>query len=306
MRTLHLSERKVLTLLEQNCRMPASQIAKSAHLSPEGVLRIIKRMEENGVITHYSTKIDYHRMNHRIYTAHIKLVNRNMQTIAHVKRILAKHAECVRVCFSEGEYDLLLSIKLAEASTTMQELMNQLAEFIAEKDISVVTSAFEIAKSFLEHQQMNPTFSVFGDEEPQTLGIDELQLIETMKAHADIGVLKLAAKLHVTPKTLIARMRQMQQRRIITGFKSKINMAALGYQPCTALVVTGEIRPDEYRRLVSYCQHSAHIHYFIRQIGRYDVELTFDVKDVNEFYCCIDDIRNRFPFIKKLSTLIAR
>ena len=49
MRKLSKAERFVLTKVEENCRQPASRIAKQGRLSPEGVIKIIKRLEQNNL-----------------------------------------------------------------------------------------------------------------------------------------------------------------------------------------------------------------------------------------------------------------
>ncbi len=83
-------------------------------------------------------------------------------------------------------------------------------------------------------------------------------------------------------------------------------MAALGYQPCSAMIILDKCTTKEYNNFVIYCQYTQEITYYIRQMGKYDVELTFNVKDTNDFYHLIENIRNKFPFIKKISTLIMK
>jgi hypothetical protein len=57
---------------------------------------------------------------------------------------------------------------------------------------------------------------------------------------------------------------------------------------------------------MAYCQQKKGISYLVRQIGKYDIELTIDACDVNAFYSLMADIREQFPFIKKITTLIAK
>ena len=83
-------------------------------------------------------------------------------------------------------------------------------------------------------------------------------------------------------------------------------MANLGYQPCIALITLGKCDEKEHKRFFTYCQYTKGIHYYLRQIGKYEVEITFDVKNTSEFYNLIDDMREKFSFIKKITTLIAK
>ena len=57
---------------------------------------------------------------------------------------------------------------------------------------------------------------------------------------------------------------------------------------------------------MTYCQQKRGINYLVRQIGKYDIELTIDVHNVNDFYKLMNDIREQFSFIKKITTLISK
>ena len=57
---------------------------------------------------------------------------------------------------------------------------------------------------------------------------------------------------------------------------------------------------------MTYSQNKKGISYFVHQIGKYDVELTIDVRDVNDFYALMNDIREQFSFIRKITTLISK
>ena len=85
---LSLTERKVLTLLEKDGRMPASKIAKKTRLSAEGVIKIIKRLQDRNIITKFNTKINYSRLGYRLYPIQIKLTERNKETIKKITNII--------------------------------------------------------------------------------------------------------------------------------------------------------------------------------------------------------------------------
>jgi len=80
----------------------------------------------------------------------------------------------------------------------------------------------------------------------------------------------------------------------------------LNFQPCIALIGLGKCNDQGLRKFTTYCQQKRGINYLVRQIGKYDIELTIDVNTVNDFYRLIDDIREQFPFIKKITTLISK
>ncbi len=309
MRTLNQSERKVLTLLEEDCRLPANQIAKKTRLSPEGVLKIIKRLEEAGVITRFNTKINYSRVGYKIYPVHIKLLKLNHKIMDEIKEMVSKHKTCAWYTFCEGEYDLLLSFKILSEKDKldMDQLLLEISDNVLEKEVSIVLRAFEIGKSFLDKEYHAKLFATFNHEfEKAELSDDEMKILNILKRNSRETVLNLSKKVNLSARVISSKIKKLEKLEVISGFKTKINTAALNYQPCIALINLGRYSEQELRKFITYCQQKAGINYLVRQIGKYDIELTIDVHDVNDFYRLMDDIREQFSFIKKITTLISK
>jgi Lrp/AsnC family transcriptional regulator, leucine-responsive regulatory protein len=308
MEKLNKSECKVLTILEKDCRRPANQIAKELKLSTEGVIKLIKRLKEKNIISKFKTKINYSKMDYCIYPLHIKLLKLNDSVIKKIKERIKEHKSCAWYNFCEGEYDLLLSFKIYDniEKEDMDLLISEIAEFISEKETSIVLNAFEISKSFIPNPRKNFFTTYDYKTKSEKLSDDELKLIDLLRLNSRETILNIADKMKTTPRIAMSRLKGLKEKKVITGFKTKLNMASLGYQPCIALIATGKNKPEDYERFFDYCRSTEGIHYLVRQIGKYELELTFDVEGINQFYTLIDDIRSRFPFIKKISTLIPK
>ena len=306
---LSLPERKVLTLLEEDGRLPAKQIAKKVRLSPEGVIRMMERLRERGVIVRYSTKVDYARMGYVMYPVHIKLLRRNEQVIRAIRKTIPRHHTCAWYTFAEGEYDLLLSFKIASESDTcdMAGLLDELSDHIQEKDVSIVLHAFEIGKSFVDTGHPQKLFATFSHElEAARLSDEEVRLINCMRSDSRRTMLDLSREVGMSARAVSSRVKRLKEGRVISGFKTKVNMARLGYQPCIAFLKLGRHGKKEMNTFMTYCRYRKGINYLVQQIGMYDIGLTIDVADINDFYVLMDEMRDRFPFIIKITTMIAK
>jgi len=127
-----------------------------------------------------------------------------------------------------------------------------------------------------------------------------------MRSNARSTILQLAKELNSTVKTIKARLKKLEKNQIITGYKTRLNITNLGLQPYIAFISLGKHKKADLRKFFTYCQMIPEVQYVIREIGKYDMELTFNVKDVNHFYNLIDKIRTEFPFIRKITSLIPR
>ena len=303
-----LSEQKVLTLLEQDARMPATMIAKQTKLSTEGVIKIINRLEESKIIQKFNTKINYSKMGYSLYPVHIKLIKMNPEIISKIKSSIIKYPSCTWYKFCEGEYDLLLSFKVKDLNgkKEMYSFLNEISDNILEKEISIVLFAFEVGKSFTE-KKANKIFYTFDYKlDKVILKKEEEELINQLKRNSRESILSLSKKLDLSPQIVSKKIKYLQKESIISGFKTSINTSKLNYQPCFALMTFSVYKEEEIKSLISYCQHTLGINYLVRQIGKYDLELTIDAQNINDFYEIIDSLRKKFPIISKISTLITK
>jgi Lrp/AsnC family transcriptional regulator, leucine-responsive regulatory protein len=307
MKKLNQSEKKVLTILEQNARMPASKIAKETRLSSEGVIKIINRLQERKIIYKFNTKINYSLMGQEIYPVHIKLNQINSEIIKKIKKIIQKHNSCAWHSFVEGEYDLMLSfkVKTKKDKEDMTKLLQELRDYILDKEVSLIIDSFEISKSFVKKQ--GKVFLTTNNLVEQIkLDSEELNLLNLLRKNSRQTVLELAKKLNSTARIVAGKIKKLEKSEIISGFKIKVNTALLGYQPCTALISLSSYTNEDLRKFITYCKYKEGIHYLIHQMGKYDINLTIDAININEFYQIVSEIRDEFPFIKKITTLISK
>jgi DNA-binding Lrp family transcriptional regulator len=299
-------ERKVLTLLEEDCRMPSSKIAKTLRLSPLGVIKIIERMKKEGIITKFNSKVNYSKVGYEVYPVHIKLKRMDDEIINKIKQKLSTQFTWHSFC--EGEYDLMLSFKVLTKKDkyAMDKILNELSPYIAEKEICIVLEAFEIGKTF-DIDKKSKMFTTFSENADRIeLEAEEMQMIELIKSNSRKNIVELAKELNTTARVAGLRLRSLERKEVISGYKTKINTSLLGHQPCIALISLDKYDEKEMKKLLTYCQMKDGINYVVREIGKYDLELNIHAKTLAHFYEIIDDIRQTFAFVKKITTLIIK
>jgi Lrp/AsnC family transcriptional regulator, leucine-responsive regulatory protein len=306
---LTLTEKKVLSLLEQDCRMPAKQIAKKTGLSTEGVIKILHRVEKQDVILKYNTKLNYSRLGYSLFPVHLKLRKLNKAVMQDINRILSKYKIYIWHTFCEGEYDLLLSFKIRSKSdwNNMTQLLHEISKYVLEKEFSHAFYSFEVQTDFtgklktrkiFETLEINsPVFDI-SDEEEKILGL--------LRKNSRMSVLDISRATGISARVVALRIRKLLQNKVISGFKTKLNMTRIGFQHCVAFVDFGDASEEEQKRFISYCKCTEGIYYLVRSIGKYDFELTIDAENTTNFYAIVADIREVFPGIKKITTLISR
>jgi DNA-binding Lrp family transcriptional regulator len=138
------------------------------------------------------------------------------------------------------------------------------------------------------------------------LSNDEIKILDIIKANSRKTVLDISKEIKLTPRVVSSKIKKLERIGIISGFKTKINMAELGFQPCIALINFNKYTELELKKFINHCKQRDGINHLVKQIGKYDIKLTIDAQDVINFYNIVDELREEFHFIKKITTLISK
>ncbi|GAB2809653.1 Lrp/AsnC family transcriptional regulator [Ferruginibacter profundus] len=118
----------ILSLLQQNARMPVKEIADKIHLSTTPVHERIKRMEASGVIKQYATLVDHTKVNKSLIAICYVSLKEHSKTAGtkFVKSILAM-PEVVECFTISGEYDFMLKVMTADMNAYHDFHVNKLS-----------------------------------------------------------------------------------------------------------------------------------------------------------------------------------
>jgi len=131
-------DRHILSVLQENCKLPLGRIGERVGLSAPSVTERIKKLEESGVIRGYTAILDARQLGKDItafigvFVDHPKLIGKFEWEIARFEDV----QECHHVT---GEYTLLLKIK-TENTSTLEALLGKIRslEGVARTETSVV------------------------------------------------------------------------------------------------------------------------------------------------------------------------
>ncbi len=108
-------DRKLLELLQTDCKKTTKEYALILGLSATAVYERIKRLERAKVITSYVALIDRFKVD-KGFTAfcHVKLVQHTRDNIRHFEREILKLQEVVECHHLSGDFDYILKIHVRD------------------------------------------------------------------------------------------------------------------------------------------------------------------------------------------------
>ncbi len=127
--TLDAKDLEILRMLQHNGRVTVKEIADAVHLSTTPVHERVKRLEQSGIISHYTTILDAAKLGKKLMViCHVSLREHNkIAGSKFIKSILAMHE--VLECYSiSGEFDFLLKVLTEDMETYYDFHVNKLSQ----------------------------------------------------------------------------------------------------------------------------------------------------------------------------------
>ncbi|MGG3451935.1 MULTISPECIES: Lrp/AsnC family transcriptional regulator [Bacillaceae] len=143
---LNEKEVEILEILQKDARFEAADIAKMIGLAEAAVVEMIRRLEEEKVIVHYATLVDWAKMdNYTGVTAMIdvKVTPKRGVGFNEVAERIYRFKEVSSVYLMSGVYDLSVTVE--------GKSMNEIARFVSEKlstldSVVSTTTHFQLKK----------------------------------------------------------------------------------------------------------------------------------------------------------------
>ncbi|GAA4651266.1 Lrp/AsnC family transcriptional regulator [Kistimonas scapharcae] len=109
------TDRKILTLLQEDATLPLTEIAEQVNLSPTPCWKRIKRLENNGILTRRVALLDPARVNLGVSVfVHIKTSGHNSSWLSDFAQTVASFPEVAELYRMSGEWDYLLRVVVSD------------------------------------------------------------------------------------------------------------------------------------------------------------------------------------------------
>lgn len=158
------SEMELLTLLQQDCRLPLEQLSVMTGRPMEEVAECIQSMEKNGVILRYSPIINWDKTEKERVEAmiEVRVTTQREQGFDAIAKRIYRFDEVKTVYLMSGAYDLLL---LVEART-----LKELAYFVSTK-LSTLETVTGTATHFVLKRYKSDGIIFEGEKDDQRLAV---------------------------------------------------------------------------------------------------------------------------------------
>lgn len=152
MKTLDKTDLKILKLLQQNARLPMTELAETVGLSTTPVTERVRRLERDGYITGYHARLNPHALGQTLLVfVEIKLQSKSGNIFEDFRREASRIPQILECHLVSGEYDYLIKVRLPDMSAYRDILGRILLQLPAAAESRSYVVMEEVKESALLH-----------------------------------------------------------------------------------------------------------------------------------------------------------
>lgn len=298
-----LKDLKILHELDNDARLPFSQIGKRVGLSESVVRYRIERLQKEGVIKQFMTFIDVEKMGYKFYNVSLRLKHvteeREQEIIEEVKKI----PQVVWLISTSGAYQLLISIittDIAYFQSIFNKIVKILENEIIEHTLFVVIDGCQMPYPLLPQVKQNTEkVAKITQSKKITLTEFDLQLLQELSVNARITSLELSKKFKKNLGTVSHHLNQLLRSDLVQGFKPLIDMNKIGYNWYLLLFRLKYVEEKEQKKFVEFLKSLSQTFFVVNGVGNWSMQVEVYCKNDQEYRQLMNNI---FP--KQYSSII--
>ncbi|HJX50583.1 MAG TPA: Lrp/AsnC family transcriptional regulator [Candidatus Nanoarchaeia archaeon] len=306
MEKLDLKDRKILYELDLNARQTDKEISRKVGLSREAVRYRINKLVTEGYINYFMTILNSMKLGFEWYRTFFKFQNTTIEKEEEIINWLKKKASWItRV---EGIWDLNTGIfvrNVYEYRDIINEFLLKHSKYIEKYDVAIVTRMWHYHRGYLLDKQLkNSECSVMGfDErgnyEPEKIDKIDYKILSIIIKDARMKTVDIAKKAGTTEIVVRYRIKNLIKKGIILGFRPFLDIGRLGYLYFKVHFTLQNLTKNKKEEIFSYIHRHHNTVHTTELVGGDDIETEFQVKNNEELYSYIKEMRNKFGNIIK-------
>ena len=290
-------DKKILCELEKDSSSPVSIIAKKIKKSKETIFYRINRLKENNIIRNYTAIADMSKLGYLTFRFYIKWQNIDKSIKKEFYEEIGEKENVWTTTELHGKWDFafFLGIKRDEYIEKFHQLWNHILKkykpMILDYKVAIYAPIYNFNKRFMFDDNTIVT-RITG--EGKVVDYDELDEEILLQYSPDVrqSLSQIAKKCQTSIETVRRRIRELERKKVIVGYKIDMDLPKLGFQGYRVDFWLNSV--EKNTELFEYIKQHKYFYQINQSIGGADFETEIVVKDLSHLLEILEEIMTRF------------
>jgi len=290
-------DKGILFELEQDSRQSLGTIAKKLKCSKPTLHYRIQRLIKDGTIKGFIAVVDYSKAGYTDYEVWMQLSETSLGKKKEFLEFLLAHPNTRWVGSSGGKYDIAVAILAKDINmfiSIFKEISRKFPGIVKNYIISTVYEFHRYQRAYLQKDREKKELFNLGRGKPVELDRADLVILSSLSKDSRMPIMSLAKKAGVSFNTIRAKIRRLEEEKVIVHYSIAIRSKRYGFTSTDILISLQNMSEEKERELAEFCLKSPYVSYMHKVIGRWDMYISFDAMSQEHFQEFLTGFRSRF------------
>ncbi len=294
-------DKKILSVLDWHGRMPVNQIAKKVGSNKDVVSYRIKNLEKRGVIVRYFPILDMFKLGYHTSRFYFDLEEMTKEEEEKFLDFLDKKINAGLIFRMDYPYrwGIVLWIRnIYELEKTIIQIKHYLGKNLIRYNHTLFSMFRQYPKDFLFGKDFHSTY--YSLEPTNEVSYDEtdFKILKELAGNARATTMEIAKKLKIPQTTVSNKIKMLEKKKIILGYRAEINFIALEHMNYFLEIYLED--NHNLKEIESWADYHKHVVWLQKVIGTCDIEIEVEVKDRVALEKLLNELRSKFKNIRKI------
>jgi Lrp/AsnC family transcriptional regulator, leucine-responsive regulatory protein len=294
-------DQKILQVLDWDGRTPVTRIAKRVRSNKDVVAYRMRRLEESGVIKRYYPVLDMGKLGY--FTSRILLELEEMPREREEELIRFLDKEIGAGLIFRMDYPwrwgiFLWTKSIYEAEKVIVRIKRHLGRLAAGYYFSLICTFRQYPKDYLFGKKYHDTYRSLEPTTPESYDKQDYLILKQLAENARMTTVDIAAKTKIPQTTISNKIKALEKKGIILGYRADIDFTKLGYMNWFMYIYLED--NANLAQIEAWANQHPNVMWLQKIIGMCDIEIEVEVKDRVELEAMLNDLRSRFKNIRRI------
>jgi Lrp/AsnC family leucine-responsive transcriptional regulator len=293
-------DKKILAILDWEARLPATQIARRVRSNKDVVASRIKKLEARGVIKQYYAVLNLMKLGYHSHGINFDTVELTPEREAAFVAFLDKEIRAGLIYRMDAPFKYGI-IVWTKDMYSLEGILLRIKRFLGTQ---LVLYRYRVFCDVTQY----PRDAVFGkthhsrkcsidDRAPVGHDDEDLAILRELAADSRVSTMELSRRTGIPQQTVSYRMKALERKGVILGYRAEFVIQELRFEHyCIEVYLADQ---SDVASIEAWADVDPHVTWFETAFGGMDLDLVIEVRDRAALEEKLNELRRRFPNIRK-------
>ena len=292
-------DKKIIYELGIDARQSYKKLAERIGSKKEVVAYRINQLLNKGIIKKFVPVFALSRLNIFSSKIYLQLQGLDQESEKEMLDYLVKSKDIAWAARSVGRWDLMLGMytkNIIDFSEKKNDILSRFSRYIKSYDVTQIEDAQVFNRDYLIGHPINyrKEFIFAGQVGDIRLDETDKKIIQLIKNDGRYRSVDVGEKLGLDSRTIINRVKDLQDEGILQGFTVFIDLNKLGIKFHKLCIHLEEYDKKHLNTLISFLKKYPNTIHMIKSLGSWELEIETE-NEKSDIYEFITQLKNRFP-----------